>query len=339
MAKDRIHPAERLTGDEPDRRLARFLADEEPQDRRALWRLGGWGVGAVAAVTLAFYANQSEIGLRRDQLALADLVRQTRQVQQTTQQAQLDTRRLVSAVETLNGDRDRLYTRVTVLEQGLDSVTGSIGRQTAAASKPPSGNEAQAQKTPAPTADAPATQPTPPAGGDAQHVADAAPGPPLMPSKSIMAPPDPAATKFNETPTVIATAEPRRSDAAVQRTEFGLDLGSASSIDRVRGLWLRLAKAHAELGDLRPLVAIREQPGTPGVQIHLIAGPFVDAAAAARVCAMLTGSGQACEPSVFDGQRLALEAPVAATRKRPPAKRPPAPRPRVEDPAAPAGPR
>ena len=32
-------------------------------------------------------------------------------------------------IDTLNSDRDRLYSRVTVLEQGLDSVTGAIARQ------------------------------------------------------------------------------------------------------------------------------------------------------------------------------------------------------------------
>ena len=45
-------------------------------------------------------------------------------------------RELAAAVETLNGDRDRLYARVTVLEQGLDSVTGALAKP-AAATLPP----------------------------------------------------------------------------------------------------------------------------------------------------------------------------------------------------------
>jgi hypothetical protein len=43
---------------------------------------------------------------------------------------------LASAVDTLNSDRDRLYSRVAVIEQGLDSVTGAIARQGPAAASP-----------------------------------------------------------------------------------------------------------------------------------------------------------------------------------------------------------
>ena len=32
--------------------LGGFLAEEEDIDRRSLWRLGSWGVGAVAAILL-----------------------------------------------------------------------------------------------------------------------------------------------------------------------------------------------------------------------------------------------------------------------------------------------
>ena len=46
-----------------------------------------------------------------------------------TKESQNEARRLASAIETLNTDRDRLYSRVTVLEQGLDSVTGAIAKQ------------------------------------------------------------------------------------------------------------------------------------------------------------------------------------------------------------------
>ena len=46
--------------------LGDLLADEDELDRRALWRLGSWGVGATAAVILAVMANQSSLGLKRD---------------------------------------------------------------------------------------------------------------------------------------------------------------------------------------------------------------------------------------------------------------------------------
>ena len=74
-------------------------------------------------------ANQTSLGWRREQVAAADLARQAQQIQSVARESQVETRRLASAIDTLNGDRDRLYSRITVLEQGLDSVTGAIARQ------------------------------------------------------------------------------------------------------------------------------------------------------------------------------------------------------------------
>src|ERR1700686_2370705 len=109
--------------------LTGFLAEEDEFDRSSLWRLGSWAAASVGAVILALLANQSSIGWRRDQVAATDLVRQSQQIQAAARESQNETRRLASAIDTLNGDRDRLYARVTVLEQGLDSVTGAIARQ------------------------------------------------------------------------------------------------------------------------------------------------------------------------------------------------------------------
>jgi chemotaxis protein histidine kinase CheA len=129
--------------------LSGLLAEEDDLDRRALWRLGSWGVGAVAAVVVAVLANQSSLGWQRDQLAAADLTRQAQQIQQVAKETHSEARRLASAIDTLNSDRDRLYTRVTTLEQGLDSVTGAIARQSSSASPSP-GTEPQAAQKPAP---------------------------------------------------------------------------------------------------------------------------------------------------------------------------------------------
>ena len=117
--------------------LSGLLAEEEALDRRALWRLGSWGVAAVGAVIVGILANQSSIGWRHEQLAAADLTRQSQQIQAVVKESQNETRRLSSAIDTLNGDRDRLYSRVTVLEQGLDTVTGTIARQKSTTASPP----------------------------------------------------------------------------------------------------------------------------------------------------------------------------------------------------------
>jgi hypothetical protein len=131
--------------------LSGLLAEENELDRRTLWRIGSWGVGATAAVILAVMANQSSIGLKREQIAAADLTRQAQQIQIVAKESQSDARRLAAAIDTLNRDRDRLYARVTGLEQGLESVTGTIARQGSAAASPPVAHpEPQAAHNPQP---------------------------------------------------------------------------------------------------------------------------------------------------------------------------------------------
>jgi hypothetical protein len=418
MASDRDQWADNLSGDSGGW-LTGFLAEEDEFDRRSLWRLGSWGVGSVAAVIVALLANHSSVGWRREQTASADLARQSQQIQWVAKESQNETRRLASAVDTLNSDRDRLYARVTVLEQGLDSITGSIVRQSTAASPaatpstpsasspttaasgaatpsapqpaadpttasligPPAPATAApttvSQGSPAPaasatttatpdksTTDKPGTDkpstvvarqpdpaaaasvlsppaPTPPVArqettNNASASAITAPGvtptAPLMPAKSFMAPPDPAAATLtapepsanaNALPplpppqTIAAVPGMTEPDAAethapaaiaVQRTEFGVDLGGANSIDGLRALWRGLLKyrSNKALAELRPIIVVKERSNGLGMQLRLVAGPISDAAAAARICATLTESDRSCEPSVFDGQRLAI---------------------------------
>jgi hypothetical protein len=348
MAKDRDHLDDGFS-DNSGGWLTGLLAEEDDLDRRSLWRLGSWGVGSVAAVIIAVMAGQSSIGVRRDQIASTDLVRQSQQIQSVAKDSQTEARRLASAIDTLNSDRDRLYSRVTVLEQGLDSVTGSIARQNSAAPSPLAGPsllsvlEPQsallypplASAAPATTVAALAEKPR-----DSQRQPEATPATPLMPSRSMMAPPDPAAAKLIEpeqppaiitaAPEVVASApaapEPALSkdppEIAVQRTEFGVDLGGANSIEGLRGLWRALLKSNAAaIASLRPIIVVKERNNGLGM-LRLVAGPLSDAAAAARICAALMESARPCETSVFDGQRLAIgseDNPAALAR--PPRKR------------------
>lgn len=136
MARDTDHLAVRFETENTGGLLSGLLAEEDPFDRRSLWRLGSWGAASVGAVILALLANQSSIGMRREQVAAADLARQSQQIQSVAKESQNEARRLASAIDTLNGDRDRLYSRVTVLEQGLDTVTGAIARQNPVSASP-----------------------------------------------------------------------------------------------------------------------------------------------------------------------------------------------------------
>jgi hypothetical protein len=429
MARDSDNLARSFETEEAGGLMTGFLAEEDQFDRRSLWRLGSWGVGAVGAVVVAVLAHQSSIGLRHEQFANADLARQAQQFQLIAKQSQNETRRLASAIDTLNGDRDRLYSRITVLEQGLDSVTGSIARQNAAAGSPqatpqpssiasssiapsspvssstlpsspvtPSTTNSAGPPSSAPSASAtssapgslwpaspakaepPGTQSAAPtvapvataaaakdaampdkssvAASDpvsvtaapaarpmASNAPAATPATPLMPAKSIMAPPDAAAGKLMapDTPPETAVAAPgpevlaattssddadakgddtKADDAAaastVKRTEFAVDVGTANSVGGLRALWRGLlkSKSNAALAALRPIIVVKEGNNGLGMQLRLVAGPLSDAAAAAKICAaMLEGKRATCETAVFDGQQLALkddEPPAAA---------------------------
>jgi hypothetical protein len=190
--------------------------------------------------------------------------------------------------------------------------------------KPP---EKSAEKQPetTPTAVAAATP-----AGPAPAVTPAAP---LMPSKSMMGPPDPAAPKLIEptpppakadaakpVPEVVASAPPVEKAApnasqsappqlAVQRTEFGVDVGGANSVPGLRALWRGLLKwrSNAPLKTLQPIIVIKEGNNGLGMQLRLVAGPLTDAAAAAKICAEMVESKRPCETTVFDGQRLAMK--------------------------------
>jgi hypothetical protein len=363
MAKD--DPNHGLDSENTGGVLSGLLAEEDEFDRRSLWRLGSWGAASVGAVIVAVLASQFSLGVRRDQVAAADLVRQSQQIQSIAKESQGEARRLASAIETLNGDRDRLYSRVTVLEQGLDSVTGAIARQSAAAtaptaSWPSAANEATPvlQGPPLPTispvattgaavaekprAEAIVTEKATETVKTPETVASVGPGTsnspalppstPLVASKSMMAPPDAAATKLIEPERpakagitsapmsqVVASAPPvdeSEEDAAevaparVLRTEFGVDIGGANSVGGLRALWRGLLKSrsNAALTALRPIMVIRESSNGLGMQLRLVAGPLADAAAAAKICAGLAENDRPCETTVYDGQRLAMKA-------------------------------
>jgi hypothetical protein len=461
LAKNSDHLAGGFETDDAGGVLSGLLAEEDELDRRMLWRIGSWGIGAIGAVILAVMANQTSLGLKRDQLAVADLTRHAQNFQLAAKESQNEARRLASAVETLNGDRDRLYARVTSLEQGLDSVTGAIARQGSQGSQgsvvpasPPAPLAATAAPAPA-AAPVASIQPAPSApdrpaaaetnsvnklslardaaktdvaktetgkpetaksetaksemaksemaksetakseaakselgksdigksdiikseGGkadtaksdiaktdtaktvtaktdigkadgvktdsqkaDPSKTSAATPATPLVASKSIMAPPDPAAAKLIEPnkpvsavtaspiPEIVASAPAADEEAdeaisqkvAIQRTEFGVDLGTANSVGGLRALWRGLlkSKSNAPLTALRPIIVIKERNNGLGMQLRLVAGPLNDAGAAARICAVLTENKRSCETTIFDGQRLMMNSedppPVAA---------------------------
>lgn len=337
MAKKSDPLSESFGTDDSDGWLGGFVADEDEFDRRSLWRLGLWGVAAVGALTLAIMSAQLPVNVQRAQLAANELAGQAKQVEAGLQENKLETRRLSAAIETLNGDRDRLFSRLSALEQNLDLVTGSIKK---------------ANETPAPWPDAatalmidsvpfPLATPAEPPRMVTSAIAPAGPerasepgryesaaisalalAPAATPPRVIQAAPVPEPQAAPE------RAEKAADETAVAMADFGVDLGSANSISGLRALWRGLVNAHkAQLDGLRPLIAVHERHNGLGLQLRLIAGPIKDAAAAARICAALDGAKRECKTAAFDGQRLSLVAEPEEPKPLPRPRRPPPPRP------------
>jgi hypothetical protein len=106
----------------------------------------------------------------------------------------------------------------------------------------------------------------------------------------------------------LATGSPAGAESVATKTEFGVDLGTNATIEGLRALWARLkANQPGLLEGLRPVMALREGQRGGAPELRLIAGPLANASVAARLCAALGAAGQACQPAVFDGQRLALQ--------------------------------
>lgn len=345
MTKDRQQFRDDLTDDDGAGWINRFLAEEDEFDGRAMWRLASWGVGSVGCLVIAILATKSPAAINRDQLASSELARQSQQVQWIARESQNKARELAAAVDTLNADRDRLYTRVTVLEQGLDSVTGAIARQpaplaTAApvqkipSTEPPQAapaastdagpvgpfkpTEAKAEPAPLPKI-APVATVAPAATPPTSQSAENKPPEQKPPAYKLLEqkPADPKAEAAARDPAPAVTASIPASETAsgelpsasvVRRTEFGVDLGAANSVEGLRAVWRgALRHSAAQLASLQPIIVVKERNDGLGMQLRLVAGPLADAAEAAKVCAgLLTESNRPCETSVYEGQRLSL---------------------------------
>jgi hypothetical protein len=365
MFKDWI--ASREGGDE-DGLLGNLIADEGPYDRATLWRLGSWGFVALVALTVAILLNQSSVSGRAF-ASTADIARATERIQWVSDTSQAESRRLTAATQTLQNDRDRLYARVTNVEQTLaalqtlvttpaasndqqssttpDAVSADVtaAKVASTAQDKPQDKAQDKTSTPAVATEAkPVAATAPPK--TAQQAADsAAPAPspqtaaqaasPNQPTNAGQAAPqvatqastqvaslplDPVVTgsiskdsaRPENSQKAVATSTPSAAEQPgerpVEQTKFGLDLGTASSMQALRVLWATMQKSTGGLlGSLRPIVMMKEGNNGLGLQLHLVAGPLTDAAAATQLCAVLAVRNYPCDTAEFDGQRLSMD--------------------------------
>ncbi len=187
--------------------------------------------------------------------------------------AAAETRRLSEAMRKLAADNERIKSRLAAVEQSMDDMTGSISRQVEAAKAA----AAQTALNTGPTVEATA----------AAAASEAAPAP--LP---VAAPP------FADT----------AAQGQAQGQAYGVDIGSALTLPALRARWLSIRAAHPHLLEgLHAVVNVKELGRSSRVELRLVAGPFDQPDAAAKLCASLTALGLYCQPTVFEGQHLALK--------------------------------
>ena len=329
-----------------DKGRAELPSKGEHFDMPAALRLGAWGLCAGLAVGAAILAAHANLGIRgpANTPAAAAVKPPPEPMRPTAAQLlahlnepDAETKRLAESVRMLTLDRDRLTTRIAALERSMDDLTGSISRPPAT---PPQRSTPPDQPPPNAGPQRPPSQPlslglgppaAPPAAPPTSRPSDAGPapqsddqpppGPPLPLSPQTAAEPPPAA-RSGRMATIEyyarSTQEPAAQHAVADEqspagstataTDFGIDLGGANSVNGLRTLWATLKGKYPQLlNNMWPVMAVRDRPKQPGtVELRLVAGPLPNAGHAARLCASFAALAITCQPTVFDGQRLAL---------------------------------
>jgi hypothetical protein len=287
----------------------------------AAW--GGVAVGGVLAVIVAASLSSDPA---KDVASTAQPAPAPQVVVRSDPAVLAETRRLVEAVRSLSDERDRLVARLDQMERTLGDVTAAIPRDRNAGAGPAAVQTApgsqllsplsvlpavESAKSAAVPASAPASVPAAPPASATLDIARAAEPEPVKPlqlgevARDLGKPVKPAPVAGVAVPQPRARAE-SPTDSVGTRTEFAVDIGGGASIDGVKSLWANIRNNNGQLLDgLKPLVAMREN--RHGVmELRLVVGPLSNASSAARLCAALSTTGISCQPTQYDGQRMAL---------------------------------
>jgi len=312
---------------------------------KALWRLAVWGGLATFALFVAVIAGYSNAGSQR-QAASITSGQGTKPPRAAGTESE-ETGRLAEAVRNLASDRDQVLARIAALERNLDGVTGTIKRERVAGSaQTPSPATSQIP----PQVSPPAPQ-QPPQQAAPQNPANGTPTAAALPVVRLELPAvpvtlaaiSPAQAPVSQQSSASETAAPVASDAGnrvavsalnpVRVTALaealpaaaglGIDVGGATNYEGLRTLWQSTKNSDPTLlEELYPLIAVRENSKTHGVDLRLVVGPIADAEAASRLCTALAETHRYCQPVAFEGQRLAMietsPTKAASTKAAPP---------------------
>lgn len=266
-----------------------MAADSKNPGMRTLWRVTFWGMAAAAALALAVITARSEIGTQRLAAAIADFKwppeygpsqadREARRLEEAEREARRAAEAEREARQRAEAEREARQRTEAERERERKQLAETVRVLTEDRDRLAARLSAL-ERTLADVTGSIARQAT-------TRQPEASAPPP--------APPAPAAAD-----------SPSASVAA--KTEFGIDIGAGTSLDELRVLWAAAKTNHSALfTGLRPLAAAGETK-PEGSELRLVVGPLANAAEAARLCAALSGSGLRCQPSVFEGQQLAVQ--------------------------------
>jgi len=274
----------------------------DPRRRRRdihtfLW-LCGWG-GATALALIAF-AITSQTKTASERLRLIFAINEPTAVAQMpprVAQLEVETQFLTEQMRALAADRDRMGGRIALLESTIDDMTGAIKKQAAATA-------ALAAKTAPPPASAPATTLSTVTNRAAGGAASATSNTNSSAVQSDAPAPSAEAVPLPPTRVAAAPATNEPDPPVSSPSEFGLDLGGATTMDGVRQRWITVkANFGPLLSGMHPLAAREHRPGSTGYR--LVVGPLPNSAAATSLCAHFTAARTACRSAKFDGEQIA----------------------------------
>ncbi|MFZ0777757.1 MAG: hypothetical protein WAM74_14820 [Xanthobacteraceae bacterium] len=269
--------AEALKAERPGfigrQRIEAPLGDKRGATKRVftmqgLRRLAVWGAAAASAVLVVVLASRSEVAAER----FALILHHPKPAAAPVFDAQAATAQLAEAVQGLKANDEQLQSRLAAVEHDVDDVTGTITKQIQAAAA--SRHE-----------DGPSLAATALASASIAPV-DIPPAPASVPAPAM------------------AKIEPA---APPPKTAFGVDIGSGLTLQALRMRWAAIRTAHPQFFEsLEPIISVREVPHTNKIELRLVAGPIAQPGAAAQLCAQLAALGLYCQPTIYDGQHLAL---------------------------------
>lgn len=126
--------------------------------------------------------------------------------------------------------------------------------------------------------------------------------PPRVETGSLpVEPPEPAPQATPSTP-VVTFGTPVVTPSNSKRAAFGVQIGSSTSLQALRGSWSKLSSKYADaLGTLEPRYMA---PRGEGGKYRLVVGPFASKAEAEKVCADMGVGRAACFSTAFGGEPL-----------------------------------